>query len=64
MIGQIYLSLMRTEDEDRDGYETIVNGENNDNLQEDFQEEDDRGFAPSPPRSPSNSIESYKSVRI
>ena len=37
---------------------------NNDDCQEDFQEEEDRDFIPSPPSSPRNSIESSKSVRI
>ena len=50
--------------EDRDGDNTIVNEETNDDRQEDLLQEDDCDFVPSPSRSPRNSIESSKSVRI
>ena len=52
------------QEENRDGDETNVYGEDNDDRQEDFQEEEDCDFVPSPPCSPRNSIESSKSVRI
>ena len=59
-----YPVLDQEEEEERDEDNTIVNGENNNDRQEDFQEEEDRDFIPLPPRSPRNSIESSKSVRI
>ena len=46
--------------EDRDGDNTIVNGQTNDDRQEDLLQEDDRDFVPSPSWSPRNSIESSK----
>ena len=52
------------QEEERDGEETVANGENLGLGQEDFQEEEeDCDFVP-PPHSPRNSIESSKSVRI
>ena len=54
------------EEEEQEGAEQniVLNGEDNGDRQEDLRDAEDHGFIPMPPRSPRNSIESSKSVRI
>ena len=53
-------------EEDQEGAKenTVINGEDNGDCQEGLQDTEDHGYIPTPPRSPRNSIESSKSVRI
>ena len=52
------------EEEEEAKEDTVVNGENNGDCEEVLQDQEDNNFIPMPPRSPRNSIESSKSVRI